>query len=649
MKRYLTLLFLLSICLCSLAQTKLDVNVKTFYLDQTSMTAQAGSQYAATDGNGDLYAIVKVKEADGNAVPTDFSFDFGSIKVLKQEQYDDELWVWVQRNAKTVTIRNSKYKTIDRYDLGQTLQAGKTYVLVLTMDRIEQVVHHDVRKQVLQFVVSPANEHAMVKVKPSNTSHFEVWGEVDASGTKDRLLDFGTYDYEITASDYASSSGRVTLNDAKENHIERITLVPTFGYLEVQGGQESAGAEIYVDDQRVGTIPYRDPSRRWRQGSHVISIINGELYKTYSEEFTIRSGETTVLTPHLVSNFAEITLRLTSDADIYLDGQLKGKGSWTGPLKAGQYTVECRKALHHSQSKVIIVESGKSETFDLPNPIPIVGGLYVTSEPSGATILLDGKAVGTTPQQLTEVPVGKHTLRLTLGKNKSEERALVIEEGKLQEVRLEFEEMKKKEKPAAEPKKKEEKQPTPKEDKATKPKEKTPENSKEPPKEKAPVKGLNQIYIQPTFEAGSLMAVGGNIGGYVRNVNIEAGYLMGLSSADAYWNHPNGSPSRHESLKSSVISARLGYGLSLAKGLHLTPQVGTNLVNVKGDLTKSSAVSATVGLRASYSPIKHLGVALTPEYALPVQKSSIYKSMTDAGIKDFASGFNCKVGITVYF
>ena len=47
-------------------------------------------------------------------------------------------------------------------------------------------------------------------------------------------------------------------------------------------------------------------------------------------------------------------------------------------------------------------------------PGSFVGGLFIDSRPQGASVLLDGHAVGLTPLRLSEVPVGTHILRLEL-------------------------------------------------------------------------------------------------------------------------------------------------------------------------------------------------------------------------------------------
>lgn len=157
------------------AQQKLEFNVVNFELDQFSTTAQ-DRRYEKFDGDGNRYAIIKVKDVDGEGELEGFTFNFGTLNSIV-ETHDEELWVYVQRNAKTVTIKRPGYKTIEKFDLNTTILPGKTYIMTLTMSRIRKEIVHDITKQVLQFVVTPSNENAIVKVRKAGTSsEFELWG-----------------------------------------------------------------------------------------------------------------------------------------------------------------------------------------------------------------------------------------------------------------------------------------------------------------------------------------------------------------------------------------------------------------------------------------------------------------------------------------
>ena len=109
---------------------------------------------------------------------------------------------------------------------------------------------------------------------------------------------------------------------------------------------------------------------------------------------------------------AEITLKVDSDADIYIDNERKGRRTWKGTLLAGSYRVECRQANCRTTTETLVVEAGRSRTVTLTAPTPLTGKLSVKSDPSGATVLIDGKERGTTPLLVPDLATGSHALTL---------------------------------------------------------------------------------------------------------------------------------------------------------------------------------------------------------------------------------------------
>ena len=110
MKRLLllTLLMQLAACLDCINAQGLQFRVAEFYQDQQDLTAQ---EEARDDGDGALYAVIKITSDNENDDLSRFAFDFNYMK-SNTEMRDGELWVFVQRNAKNVTIRREGYKTV---------------------------------------------------------------------------------------------------------------------------------------------------------------------------------------------------------------------------------------------------------------------------------------------------------------------------------------------------------------------------------------------------------------------------------------------------------------------------------------------------------------------------------------------------------
>ena len=410
MKRFLILTFFLQMLAgFGIARAQeLKFRVAEFYQDQQDLTGQEENR---DDGDGALYAVIKVTSDNEDDDLNQFSFDFNYMKSSK-EMRDGELWLFVQRNAKNVTIRREGYKTL-KYPLSETIKAGKTYRMKLSMQ--ERTVH--VQRRILQFKVTPPNENAIVKVKKDGSNEdYQLWGEVDSQGSIDRLLVSGDYLYEIIAEGYKTAIGKVSLTNGSNKYVENVSLIPNFGYLEIADGQGIVGAEVYINNRKVGTVPYKSQRMECRN-DYQLMISNGELYKTYNSTIEIRQGETTKISPRLQSNSAEITIKVPDGAEIFINGMSKGKGSWTGRLRIGLHDVECRLPNHVSSQKQIEVKKDVSETHIIDKPTPIEGSLYVKSNPSGAKIILDGKPLdATTPTMIDHVLIGSHKVNIMLDK-----------------------------------------------------------------------------------------------------------------------------------------------------------------------------------------------------------------------------------------
>lgn len=134
------------------------------------------------------------------------------------------------------------------------------------------------------------------------------------------------------------------------------------------------------------------------------------------EEFPVTIGSEKVeRTVSLRSTMATLTVRpATPGAEILLNGSPVGTGSWTGQVMPDSYLVQVRKEGYRPAERRVTLAMNATETLDIPALEAITGDLTVSSNPIGATIEMDGRTYGTTPDVLRSIPVGSHSLRLTL-------------------------------------------------------------------------------------------------------------------------------------------------------------------------------------------------------------------------------------------
>ena len=108
---------LIFIGLLASAQQKQKFSVANFEYDPFDMAAQS----AKLDGSGNRYAIIKVSSTNPDDDLKEYTFNFGNLRSFVEE-HDNELWVYVQKNAKTVTITRNGYVPVNRYDLKTTIE-----------------------------------------------------------------------------------------------------------------------------------------------------------------------------------------------------------------------------------------------------------------------------------------------------------------------------------------------------------------------------------------------------------------------------------------------------------------------------------------------------------------------------------------------
>lgn len=320
MKKLSLLIIILSFGLLAQAQS---ISVKTFRALPTDMTASS-LEGKRIDQNGDVAALIKVVTTQ-----TGFTFEGGTLGIVDTKQRNGEIWVWVPRASRKITILHQQLGVLRDYRFPVDIESERTYEMVLTTAKVETVIKEEMHQQYLVFQVSPANATLEVNDK--------LWS-VDADGTALQFVDFGTYTYRVRAANYISDAGVVTVDDPDNPQNVKVTLKP---------------------------------------------------------------------------DFAEVTLKVDADAEIWVNNEKKGVRTWTGPLGKGTYKIECKQESHETSmiSKEITTEMN-GQIITLPAPTPIYGSLNVESTPIGATIYIDGKEVGKTPKFIPEILIGVHVVKL---------------------------------------------------------------------------------------------------------------------------------------------------------------------------------------------------------------------------------------------
>ena len=414
MKKTIIVTLLAMLCTFFHAQ---NMAVTSFVLDEGDLTANLQGT-TVLDQNGGKCALIRIQTTQKG-----FSFDVGSLGVQKVDDNKvGEVWLYVPAGVRRLDIRHQQLGSLLGYNFPVAVMAGRTYKMQLTTGEVQTIVRNSVTQQYVQFNVTP------------QTAIVEFDGDVldVAEGIATKRKSFGTYSYTVQAPLHHPKSGSVTVNDPKNKHVVTVALDPAFGYLEVPEAGAVKGAKVFVNNEYKGTTPFR--SDRMASGQYLVRLVQ-PMYSPVQQQVTISDNQTTRFSPSLSADFATLTLKVGGNAEIRVNDESKGSGSWTGQLASGAYRVECRKPGHRTTIKELTVEPGMNgQTIQLAEPSPIYGTLDISSTPANADIYIDGEKVGTTPMIIPQCLVGSHSVRVAKAGHSDYLKSIDLAEGKTEEI-----------------------------------------------------------------------------------------------------------------------------------------------------------------------------------------------------------------------
>ena len=172
-----------------------------------------------------------------------------------------------------------------------------------------------------------------------------------------------------------------------------VTDVPDGASLRVDG--VPFGATVRIDSDSVGTLPFRMDGLA--PGDHLLTIESGPY--AIDTLLTVAAGERSV-----------VFLRLEGGEDV------------------SPATAEVQPEAPASDAE---------DADAAPEPAaPTTGILRIVSRPSGATIRLDGTAVGTTPLALSDVQAGRHAVTASLAGYQERAVSVSVKGGQDETLRL---------------------------------------------------------------------------------------------------------------------------------------------------------------------------------------------------------------------
>ena len=663
MRRSLTHLCLLAVCILAgisplSAQEGGAMSVKSFYLNERDLTANTAGTMMY-DQNGEVCALIKLE------TPLDgFTFDVGVLGVRDVRRVGGELWIYVPFGVRRMTLSHPQLGVIREYEFPVPIERARTYVMELNT-RFASRVYDEYRAQEFILQVTPPDARVMIN---------GMSVPVDSTGRVSQVLAFGLYDVLVQREDYHTVTFQQEINNELEAHYKEVVLRQDYGWLYIVG---YGGESVWVDDDKVSYET--GDMMKVKSGRHIIRR-KKPLYKLHEMPVEVLDSAVCMIDTPEYEFYARQMEIVSENAELWVDTVRVGYGRWQGMVELGAHTFSSRNRGCRPSVRTVEVTEAGPESVSLSAPVPAFGTLSVSADPAPAQVYMDGSLLGEAPGIFT-VPIGDHEVEVRRAGMDTETNRINVPEGEIISLDVHLV--------------------TTLTVNVTSYEDgvdvyiddiyagRTPFTVRIP----AGVHGVRTASRQfKTFDddlefanpgtmllplkprythkrayyadvqvalPGSLY-LGAALGLYLKNFNVEVTAAMGLTTKEIYWSSTDASKEpvafRYRPL---LAGARLGFEIPFSTRMSLTPRVGVNVVQVRGqakgtpayDASRAGAVSAVADVRFTCMLSESLYVKVQPEFDFAVSKTPLFERLAGVSpaIKSWADGVKISAGVGYMF
>ncbi len=218
-----------------------NIKVSKFGLLTTDMTANTHGTLKL-DQNGEKAALIKIQAPEQG-----FTFSAGSLGIVAREDHNGEIWLYVPRQSKRLTIQHKDFGVLRDYYYPLPIDGARTYEMYIDIG-IGRYVTITSERANSQIYIDGEN----VGLAPVNHKYLN-YGRHTVRAVKDRYE--GEQTFVITTDD---------TNGVKLINIAQRDMSDHFGDVTVNVDNK---ADIYFENKKVGTGTWQT---QLREGTYVV-------------------------------------------------------------------------------------------------------------------------------------------------------------------------------------------------------------------------------------------------------------------------------------------------------------------------------------------------------------------------------------------
>lgn len=230
------------------------------------------------DQNNELCALIRVVTKDKNVY-----FEPDALGVTARTDQPGEIWLYVPRGARRLSIMHEKYGIVRNYVYPEPIDKATVYELLLYVpeerqagEEIIRVVERKATAQMFQMDFTPADAQVYVNDTLRQAK----------DGKLAMVLDVGQNRYRLVHPLYYTEEGTVDIVPERPAMVS-VDMRLHYGKLVVKSNRK---AKVYIDKKRRGNTPFQ--SDTILADSHFVQVVCGHLKK--GSQIGIDSRETRV-------------------------------------------------------------------------------------------------------------------------------------------------------------------------------------------------------------------------------------------------------------------------------------------------------------------------------------------------------------------
>ncbi len=254
----------------------------------------------------------------------------------------------------------------------------------------------------------------------------------------------GTYkgvtnnNYILTVEDVLPGNHKIAIKQGAATTEQMVNVSSSNVTFRIEVNDETSQPQyvVFEIEPKYATLFIDNEPQPMQDGYAMVVLQNGMYsyrvmakgYHEHTGNFTV-SGEKVIRKISLEADVAMVTISSVEDAEIWVNNEKKGVGSWSGQLLSGTYIFEARKTgCRTTILSQAITSTTTAQSYSLDAPTPIVGSLNIISMPPMASVKVDGQLVGETPL-MTKMLVGNHTVEVSKNGYITWRKTIVVTEG----------------------------------------------------------------------------------------------------------------------------------------------------------------------------------------------------------------------------